>query len=50
MTDAFFDRIDRACPIFGADATSGLPLSSDFPNIAISSSACVSEMTLPAWL
>jgi len=50
MTDAFFDCVGRVCPIFGADAMSGLSLSSDFPNIAIFSSACMSEMTLPAWL
>jgi len=50
MTDTFFDRIDRVCPIVGADAVSGLSLSSDFLNIAIFSSACVSEMTIPAWL
>ena len=50
MTDAFFDRIGCVCPIFGADAMSGLSLSSDFLNIAIFSSACVSEMTLPAGL
>jgi hypothetical protein len=50
MTNTFLDRTRRICLILGDDAMSILASSFDFLNIAIFSSACVAEMTLPAWL
>jgi len=48
MTDAILGRHGRVCPILGANGLSGISFSSDFLNIAIFSSECVSEITIPA--
>jgi hypothetical protein len=50
MTNTFLDRTRRICLILGDDAMFILASSFDLLNIAIFSSACVSEMTLPAGL